>query len=109
MATKNDYGRGIFNGEIWRVVEDCSLGHDPLIISDGEKTQTLKNVAVEGLWAGDSDAIQFRLGYAQTVYAAQGSEWSSVLLVNQKPKNPKWVYTGITRASKRILVVETRR
>jgi ATP-dependent exoDNAse (exonuclease V) alpha subunit len=108
MATKNDYGRSIFNGEIWHVVEDCALCHDPLIINDGEKTQTLKNVAIEGLWAGDPDAIQFRLGYAQTVYAAQGSEWGSVLLVNQKPKKPKWVYTGITRASKRILV-ETRR
>ena len=107
MSTKNYYDNAIFNGEIWYVVKDCALGHDPLTISDGRETQTLKNVAVEGLWTTkDPDAIQFRLAYAQTVHASQGSEWSSVLLLNQKPKNPQWVYTGITRASQRVLVVE---
>jgi ATP-dependent exoDNAse (exonuclease V) alpha subunit len=107
MATRNYHDCGIFNGEIWHVVENCALGHDPLIISDGRETYRLENVAVEGLWTvGDPEAIQFRLGYAQTVHAAQGSEWDSVLLLNQKPKNPQWVYSGITRAAQRILVVE---
>jgi len=107
MATRNYYDWGIFNGEIWHVVKDCASGTVPLTISDGRETRTLGNVAVEGLWSGYSpDAIQFRLGYAQTVHAAQGSEWNSVLLWNQKPKNLQWVYTGITRAAQRILVVE---
>jgi ATP-dependent exoDNAse (exonuclease V) alpha subunit len=107
MPTRNYYAKGIFNGEIWHVLRDCALGRDQLAISDGRETRTLKSVAVEGLWTTkDPDVIQFRLGYAQTVHAAQGSEWSSVLLLNQKPKNPQWVYTGITRASHRVLVVE---
>jgi ATP-dependent exoDNAse (exonuclease V) alpha subunit len=57
----------------------------------------------------------FDFGYVLTVHSAQGSEWSKVLLFNDyaewlQQKQPdqyqRWLYTGITRASKQLLIVE---
>jgi ATP-dependent exoDNAse (exonuclease V) alpha subunit len=106
MALKNDYRRGIFNGEIWTVDKDCRLGKDPLIISDGRQTLRFPDVSVEGLWTGNPSSMPFRLGYAQTVAGAQGAEWPKVILLNERPHDPRWLYTGLTRASKKILVVQ---
>ena len=50
----------------------------------------------------------FAFGYAMTVHKSQGSEWPYVLLVDEyrRPEQRReWVYTAITRASERILVV----
>ena len=44
-----------------------------------------------------------------TVHKAQGSEWNSVLLVDEYRKaeqRREWLYTGITRAAERLVVVQ---
>ncbi len=70
---------------------------------------------------GSSDPA-FAFGFALTVHKSQGSEWPTILLVDETPDmisvaarregRPKalqqarqWLYTGITRASERVDVV----
>ena len=55
--------------------------------------------------------LHFSFGYAITVWKAQGSEWNKVLLF-QEPGWPReinerqrYMYTGITRAVDRLVVV----
>lgn len=53
----------------------------------------------------------FDFGYAMTVHKSQGSEWDAVILYNfrlDKWNNDhyaRWLYTGITRAKDRLLIV----
>jgi exodeoxyribonuclease-5 len=106
MALKNDYARCIYNGEIWTVAEDCPPGA-PLIITDGRQTLGFKDFSVDRLrfGSGGEKMMPFRVGYAQTVAGAQGSEWNNVILMNERPQDAKWLYTGITRAAKKIVIV----
>ena len=52
----------------------------------------------------------FTYAYAITVWKAQGSEWDKVLLFEEdfpynKEEKRKFIYTGITRAAKKLIVV----
>jgi exodeoxyribonuclease-5 len=53
----------------------------------------------------------FDFGYALTCHChkAQGSQWDSILLVDESNtfgrEARRWLYTGVTRAAKRIAVV----
>jgi DNA helicase IV len=55
--------------------------------------------------------LHFNYGYAITVWKAQGSEWDKVLLLSEPswPRDPdlcrKYLYTGVTRASKKLVLV----
>ena len=54
----------------------------------------------------DSFASAFDYGYALTVHKSQGSEFDRVVRFdeNHKHERQKWVYTGLTRAAKQIIV-----
>jgi exodeoxyribonuclease-5 len=47
-------------------------------------------------------------GYAITAHAAQGSQWSRVVVVDTGTRDPRWWYTAVTRATDRVLVVQLR-
>ena len=51
----------------------------------------------------------FDFGYALTVHKAQGSQWDDVVLFDESRAFPdnreRWLYTGVTRAAKRLTVV----
>jgi exodeoxyribonuclease-5 len=49
----------------------------------------------------------FTFAYCITVHKSQGSEWQSVLLLDDWPRDDKarWIYTGITRASLKCTVI----
>lgn len=53
----------------------------------------------------------FDYGYATTVHKSQGSEWDKVILFEQRASswddsyNAKWLYTAITRAKEKLLVI----
>jgi hypothetical protein len=50
----------------------------------------------------------FDFGYCLTVHKAQGSEWPRVLLIdeyNNTQHRTEWLYTGLTRAARSIVVV----
>ena len=52
---------------------------------------------------------EFTYGYALTVHKAQGSQWDDVVLFDEsfafREHRARWLYTGLTRAAKRITVV----
>src|SRR5207253_321961 len=52
---------------------------------------------------------EFDYGYVLTVHKAQGSQWDDVVLFDESFAFPdsreRWLYTGITRAAKRLTVV----
>lgn len=50
----------------------------------------------------------FDYGYAITCHKSQGSQWKDVLVINEQlnPKtHHKWLYTAITRASERLILL----
>lgn len=52
---------------------------------------------------------EFDYGYALTVHKAQGSQWGAVVLFDEsyafREHRHRWLYTGITRAAERLVVV----
>jgi exodeoxyribonuclease V len=52
---------------------------------------------------------EFDYGYVLTVHKAQGSQWDDVVLFDESFAFPdtreRWLYTGITRAVRRLTVV----
>jgi len=123
ICTKNNRKLGIFNGMIcW--VDEIKEEEDYIILSvmdeEGRRIPHIRVhkecfLAPEELpkmhWKERSRAEEFDFGYAITVHKAQGSEWDNVLLIDdgifvtfsQATRKP-WLYTGITRASKRLTI-----
>lgn len=62
-------------------------------------------------WTRENPVETFDWGYCLTVHKAQGSEADRVLLFEQRSQYMdddmwrRWLYTGITRAKKRLLIV----
>jgi exodeoxyribonuclease V len=121
VCLKNDRKKGLLNGSLWtvattaaprgkklrlRIVPEEEPGRKPLSIgvlpefftSDDEIPYALRR---------DSD--EFDYGYALTVHKAQGSQWDDVVLFDEsgafREHRSRWLYTGITRAAKRLTVV----
>lgn len=103
MVTANDYELGLFNGDIGIIWRD-----------DGG--DTLRACFRRGADA-DADAVygvpvhqlpDTACAYALTVHKAQGSEFDEVLLVLPHGDSPvltrELVYTGVTRARRRLVV-----
>lgn len=57
---------------------------------------------------GDYRINEFDFGYALTVHKAQGSQWDSVVVIDEwsRADRKKWLYTAITRAAERVVVVQ---
>ena len=55
-------------------------------------------------------AEEFDYGYAMTVHKSQGSQWDKVVLMDEtfcfRDSWEKWLYTGITRAAKLVVVMK---
>lgn len=55
------------------------------------------------------DAQLMDFGYALTVHKSQGSGWPSVAVIDEsdvfRSSSREWIYTAITRASERILII----
>lgn len=58
---------------------------------------------------GESRVNKFQFAYAVSCHKSQGSEWDSVLLFDESrrfgPQASKWLYTGITRAAKKLVII----
>ena len=53
---------------------------------------------------------EFTYGYAITCHKAQGSEWDKVLVIEEsfpfvKEEHARWLYTAVTRAAEKIVLV----
>ena len=60
-------------------------------------------------WPARKKYDEFDFGYVLTVHKAQGSQWDDVVLFDEsyafQDSRDRWLYTGITRAAKRLTVV----
>jgi exodeoxyribonuclease V len=55
------------------------------------------------------ESDEFDYGYALTVHKAQGSQWDAVIVFDEsrafREHQARWLYTGVTRASRRLTIV----
>jgi exodeoxyribonuclease V len=122
VCLRNDRTKGLINGGLWRVETLGGLHKDFVrmtVRSEDEGLQKPVKVAVlRHFFEGNEGALayplrresdEFDYGYALTVHKAQGSQWDDVMLFDEsfafREHRARWLYTGLTRASRRLTVV----
>lgn len=120
VCLMNNRPKRIFNGEMWVVdeIEGMKDGVVDLIVkseNDDRRVsvrvdqQYFTSIPSGRLPNSKKQGDAFTFGNVLTVHRAQGSEWKSVVLFDESAsfgrEASKWLYTGITRASDKILVV----
>ena len=96
IHTRNDYDRGVMNGEVGTVKELCWIRSCALIVQYGDREVPYTMSQLQDL----------ELAYAITVHKAQGSEYPVVVLpACGTGWHRKLLYTALTRASKCVYVV----
>jgi exodeoxyribonuclease-5 len=116
VCIRNNHDLGLLNGSIWEVDEIYDTGADPLSFrvrnDDGDLLDVSAHRSLfEGgkpEWWERSEAEEFEFGYGLTVHKSQGSEWPSVLVINEaevfKSAARRWLYTAVTRAAEKLVV-----
>ena len=122
VCLRNDRVKGLINGGLWRVETFSGLRKDFVrmtVKSEDDPGRTAVKVAVlrqffEGIeadlpYATRRESDEFDYGYALTVHKAQGSQWDSVVLFDEsrafREHRARWLYTGLTRAARRLTLV----
>lgn len=126
VCLKNDHGNRLMNGELWTCRECVSVNNDKVTLtieSEDEPGRIVTVDTVRHFFQGRDEELKLRpvagarfdFGYALTVHKGQGSQWDKVLLINEtgafrRPETPdmpwRWLYTGVTRAAKQLMVVQ---
>lgn len=114
MVLRNDHKLRVYNGEIYKVVVDRAPGDDLQVLAQDGRKIVLRNVTCEGidpefdLNRNEDDYSPVCLAYATTVHKFIGSEDDDILLIDEYTGNERaeFIYTGITRAAKRIMIVK---
>mgnify|MGYP003384452909 CR=1 FL=1 len=100
MVTRNDYGIGVFNGDIGIILAD-PLNKKSLRVYFLEG-QTVRSVLATRLQSVET-------AYAMTVHKSQGSEFHHTVVVLPRESSPvitrELIYTGITRSRKFFTLV----
>src|SRR5215475_1147916 len=125
VCLRNNRKKGLFNGGLWRVkARTPSRSKTSRILSlrlspDEEFQHKVTKVSVrQDCFEGGIEQIpweqrkpydEFDYGYVLTVHKSQGSQWDDVVLFDEsfafQDSRARWLYTGITRAAKRLSVV----
>ncbi|MFD2367737.1 exodeoxyribonuclease V subunit alpha [Pseudoduganella sp. GCM10020061] len=102
MVTRNDYGAGVFNGDIG------------LTLPDPARPGSLRVYFLEGDSVRSVLATRLRhvdTAFAMTVHKSQGSEFAHTVLVLPRERSAviarELIYTGITRASRRFTLMSS--
>ena len=100
MVTRNDYGTGVFNGDIGLTLADpARAGHLRVYFLEGDKVRSVLATRLRNV----------ETAYAMTVHKSQGSEFAHTVLALPKEGGAmlarELVYTGITRASEQFTLV----
>jgi exodeoxyribonuclease-5 len=121
VCLRNNRRKGLFNGGLWLVKERPSsrrqiikmrlepedLGCKTVKVSVRPECFTGAIETVE--WPQRKHYDEFDFGYVLTVHKAQGSQWDDVVLFDESFAFPdshaRWLYTGVTRAAKRLTLV----
>jgi exodeoxyribonuclease-5 len=122
VCLRNNRKKGLFNGGLW-MVKERALSRSKLVtmrlMPDGATSGKPIKVSVrpecflgaieEIAWEQRKRYDEFDYGYVLTVHKAQGSQWNDVVLFDESFAFPdsreRWLYTGVTRAAKRLTVV----
>jgi exodeoxyribonuclease-5 len=121
VCLRNDKTKGLLNGGLWNVkaFRGESDGRVDLDVAPEEESRRNVRVSVpreffegreeELAYATRRKADEFDFGYVMTVHKAQGSQWDEVVLFDEsyafREHRARWLYTGLTRAAKRLTVV----
>jgi exodeoxyribonuclease-5 len=121
VCLRNNRKKGLFNGGLWLVKERGARksGVMSLRIHPDEGSGKAIKVSVRpecftgGIedfeWPRRKSYDEFDFGYVLTVHKAQGSQWDDVVLFDESFAFPdsraRWLYTGITRAAKKLTMV----
>jgi ATP-dependent exoDNAse (exonuclease V) alpha subunit len=122
VCLRNNRRKGLFNGGLWMVKErprtrrqilrmhlrpDEDLGERTVKVSVRPACFTGGIEELE--WPQRKKYDEFDFGYVLTVHKAQGSQWDDVVLFDESRAFPdnreRWLYTGVTRAAKRLTIV----
>src|SRR5262249_51628547 len=122
VCLRNNRRKGLFNGGLWVVRErpkarrqiirmrlkpDEELGDRMIKVS--VRPECFTGAIEEFEWPARKPYDEFDFGYVLTVHKAQGSQWDDVVLFDESGAFPdnrdRWLYTGVTRAAKRLTVV----
>lgn len=118
VCLRNNYDIGLRNGTIWTCTHNYGSSETGTFLMDvqDENGFTVEGVVVHTAHFEGRDLAQwerrsaeeFDYGYALTVHKAQGSQWDRVTLFDDWPGEGRrqWLYTGVTRAAKELLVVQ---
>lgn len=95
---RNDYGKGLFNGLLGKVLA---------VDLDAEMATVQFDGYEEPHVLGREDLIYLQLGYALTGHKAQGDEAPVVIipLYRSQVVDPSWLYTAVTRAQSMVILV----
>jgi exodeoxyribonuclease V len=122
VCLRNNRRKGLFNGGLWMVKErprarrqilrmhlrpDEDLGERTVKVS--VRPECFTGGIEELEWPQRKKYDEFDFGYVLTVHKAQGSQWDDVVLFDESRAFPdnreRWLYTGVTRAAKRLTIV----
>ncbi|RTZ15287.1 exodeoxyribonuclease V subunit alpha [Vibrio aquaticus] len=99
MVSRNDYALGLYNGDIGICMRDHSEGEPRLKVYFELPDGSVKAVL-------PSRVPEHETAYAMTIHKSQGSEFEHTLMILPPDFTPiltrELIYTGITRAKKRL-------
>ena len=121
VCLRNEKTKGLLNGGLFTVRhargETGGLVELDVAPEDDGKVATRVSVPREFFEGREDDLSfatrrktdEFDYGYVLTVHKAQGSQWDGVVLFDEswafREHRARWLYTGLTRAAKRLTVV----
>jgi exodeoxyribonuclease V len=122
VCLRNNRRKGLLNGALWSVKEKPTTRRDIIKMrlspDDDAGAKPIKVSVRPECFSGALDQLdwpmrkrydEFDYGYVLTVHKAQGSQWDDVVLFDEsfafQDSRQRWLYTGVTRAAKRLTVV----
>jgi exodeoxyribonuclease-5 len=122
VCLRNNRKKGLFNGGLWRVkaraqsksrIVTMRLTPDEEFGGRATKVSVRADCFAGGIedipWEQRRPYDEFDFGYVLTVHKSQGSQWDDVVLFDESfafgEARARWLYTGITRAAKRLSIV----
>jgi exodeoxyribonuclease V alpha subunit len=102
MQVRNNYDKGVYNGDIGRIAGIDLAEQEAIVLVDGRSVMY-----------DFSELDELRLAYAATVHKSQGSEYPAVILplhtTHYLMLQRNLLYTAITRAKRMLVLVGTKK
>jgi exodeoxyribonuclease-5 len=118
VCLRNNHEEGLLNGSLWSVTDVLAADDDLCImtVENEDGRQVTVDTPSDAFMGRPIDYFNrevelFDYGYALTCHKAQGSQWESVLVMNEsrvfRNQAKAWLYTAISRASERVVICGT--